>query len=716
MYPLLAGASLVLLLGRFWQLARWSGRRGDAEAQPGRIDWRSGVVVFLVLLAWRWPFLLDPNQFNPDESQLIAGAITVEHKPDFWRSLDGTTSGPLNALGLLPTHWLGVPQDYFNARLTGLLLMWVAWAASFGLLRRWVGAVVAFTALLPAVVFLGVVTEGDILHYSSEHLSVALSCVGVWLLAVAGDRKFRGWSWWWGGFVIGLLPWAKLQAGPLAAMLSAWACGWVILGLAESGRAQLIRCGVLAVAVLTPTIFLVGLYVIAGQGAHFLASYVESNVGYTQQHRVGIGIKLMIHHAKQTGSIPIFLGIQLGLLVVGGLVALKQRMRPGLGFTLGIVATATAFIIVILPGRGFLHYFLFLVFPISWWSGAAMRSLGDRGGRSTNRVRALVGVAFVAVALQVGGRLLQPGPDMFGRFAWSWQQPRSEVAEVVRMLKEPGDSLAVWGWASDLHVQTGLPQATREAHTQRQVEAGPQRDSYYRPRYLMDLMEDRPAFFIDSVGHGAWHYFLRGDAGHETFPQLAEYLGENYVLVADFHRERLYLRKDRMADKAKIVAAFARAAAKWVDDPWNGDAAPEFSFTELRPLRMVEGLQVAMMEPPERIFWPLIGTERLMVLEFGHDPKSYALSGRGNGTLFSVAVEHPNGEAELRWSRHLNPAEKVEDRGRQKAKIRLPPMEPGSRLIIKTDPGPKGGNGMDRAYVARMGFRYRPDLKFLDAD
>ena len=93
------------------------------------------------------------------------------------------------------------------------------------------------------------------------------------------------------------------------------------------------------------------------------------------------------------------------------------------------------------------------------------------------------------------------------------------------------------------------------------------------------------------------------------FVQLAEYLSENYVLGADFHRERLYLRKDRMADKAQIVAPLARAAAKWVDDPWNGDAAPEFLFTELRPLRMVEGLQVAMMEPPERIFWPLIGTE-----------------------------------------------------------------------------------------------------------
>ena len=133
-YPLLAGAALLLLLGRLGQLVRASHRGHEIEV--GRIDWRTGVVVGLTLLAWRWPYLLDPQPFNPDEAQLIASAITVEHAGAFWRSLDGTTSGSLNALALLPTHWLGVPLDYFNARLTGLLLMGVAWATSFALWRR----------------------------------------------------------------------------------------------------------------------------------------------------------------------------------------------------------------------------------------------------------------------------------------------------------------------------------------------------------------------------------------------------------------------------------------------------------------------------------------------------------------------------------------------------------------------------------------------------
>ncbi|MEJ6604434.1 MAG: hypothetical protein ACKVI3_05540 [Verrucomicrobiia bacterium] len=113
--------------------------------------------------------------------------------------------------------------------------------------------------------FLGSATELDILHYSSEQLPVALSCIGVWLLAVAGDRGFRGWSWWFGGIPIGLLPWAKLQAGPLAAMLSVWACGWVMITLKESWQDRLKRYALLAVAVLLPTLLLASIYVGSGQ-------------------------------------------------------------------------------------------------------------------------------------------------------------------------------------------------------------------------------------------------------------------------------------------------------------------------------------------------------------------------------------------------------------------------------------------------------------------
>ena len=126
---------------------------------------------------------------------------------------------------------------------------------------------------------------------------------------------------------------------------------------------------------------------------------------------------------------------------------------------------------------------------------------------------------------------------------------------------------------------------------------------------------------------------------------------------------------------------------------------------------MIDGLQVGMMEPPASIDWPLQGTERAMVLEFGHDPKSYEQTGQGNGTLFSVSLQRPGEAPELLWSRQLNPSAEVADRGRQKVKVKLPVHGPDARLVIATDPGPWGDNAWDWAYVARMGFRYRPYIK-----
>lgn len=74
--------------------------------------WLYPLLMLLTLLAWRWPFLLFIDELNTDESQFIAGALTLAHDPVFWRSVDGMTAGPLVFYALLPWTWLGVPLGY----------------------------------------------------------------------------------------------------------------------------------------------------------------------------------------------------------------------------------------------------------------------------------------------------------------------------------------------------------------------------------------------------------------------------------------------------------------------------------------------------------------------------------------------------------------------------------------------------------------------------
>jgi hypothetical protein len=78
----------------------------------------------------------------------------------------------------------------------------------------------------------------------------------------------------------------------------------------------------------------------------------------------------------------------------------------------------------------------------------------------------------------------------------------------------------------------------------RQIEPHPRRD-YYRARFLRDLFRARPPVFIDAVGVGNFVYEDRTEYGHETFPELRDYINQNYYLVRDLNGTRIYLRNDR---------------------------------------------------------------------------------------------------------------------------------------------------------------------------
>ena len=94
-------------------------------------------------------------------------------------------------------------------------------------------------------------------------------------------------------------------------------------------------------------------------------------------------------------------------------------------------------------------------------------------------------------------------------------------------------------------MESGLPQATREAHTEREIRPSPLRDTYFRPRFMADLRRHRPAFFVDAVGSGTFYYSDRAAFAHETYPELRAYVQEHYVLLTDVVYARIYLRKAR---------------------------------------------------------------------------------------------------------------------------------------------------------------------------
>jgi hypothetical protein len=361
-------ASLVLALRLGLLLAR-DFRGTAATPRPG---WRDGLVLLGFLLAWRWPFLLIANDYNPDESQLLAGALTLAHDPVFWRSVDGGSSGPLNYYLMVPWHWLGLPLDYFTARLTSILLTWGALfvclrtlAGSFGRMAAWLG-------ILPAAAFFATVGHPELTNLSTEHLPLFMIAAACGLLAGrAPAERLRLWA---ACFIAGALPFTKLQTVPLGLALLGWA-GWQILREpGATGRLRWRQAGAALVAAALPTLLLAAMAAATGQVEAAVRRYFLQNIIYVgdkSSASVGETMRAMWHNSEADGRFPLLLGTALAGLLAAAVYFLRQRLRPsGLAVASGGL-TLVAIAAIIAPRREFLHYALLLPVPLTLWFGAA---------------------------------------------------------------------------------------------------------------------------------------------------------------------------------------------------------------------------------------------------------------------------------------------------------------------------------------------------------
>lgn len=346
-----------LLLGGWILSAGKQEARGPVTPRPLLI-WLDAIILFLFLFAWRWPFLLVANEFNPDESQLIAGAITLSHDPIFWRSVDGATSGPLNFYVLLPLHWLGLPLDYFTARLTGLLLIGGALFACHRALANTFGRASAWVSILPATAFFATVTHTDLIHFSTEHLPLFLIGLCFWLLTQrpSGDR----YRLWLACFVAGSLCWAKLQGAPIALTLIGWGCWQIWQDSAQTRGARLRQTVWAGLAAATPSLLILTCTAMTGQTATMLHRYFLNNIfyvqeGYSTANNPGLPqfLQDMVNQALSDGRFPLLIGSALASILASIFFLIIRGRRPPQLFLTGVFLTAAAVIAIVTPIEDF---------------------------------------------------------------------------------------------------------------------------------------------------------------------------------------------------------------------------------------------------------------------------------------------------------------------------------------------------------------------------
>lgn len=495
---------------------------------------------------------------NVDESVMAAGVLTSQARGVVpWRDFDLTTVGPVTTWFLAGGAVVGVPPTYRGMHFLAALV----WALTGVLVMAMVhmacgarGAVFAFALLLGVSLS---AWRPDYLHFTSEALPAMLLAGATLLVVVPLTRSVgpRGAAVlaFFCGVLCALAVLAKLQALPIAAALCAAALlpslrdGWgrvMIAGLAAGAGA------LLPVALLTAWLSAWGLLSLAVQ------SYVLGGASYGASQSLGVEWLGKLFRDLVFGwwaLRPFFPAIILAgvlLAVLGWRPWPPTSRRAALG-VLFVAWFAAALAAVVMPSFRFEHHGIFLIAPatalLAFLVCEAVAFCGNGGGGDGRLGRIVGGRPHLVLAGFLALWFAMAAPRMIfslrGEGMPSKEFPNAMLAEVCRIVDgtvAPGQPVAVWGWAPEIHVLTGRPSASRHIISHFLIEENSARE-IHREHFLADLGGSRPAVVVDAVAPGffTWRRWRDDYGSHraEAFPELAEFLAENYRVLARIAHE-----------------------------------------------------------------------------------------------------------------------------------------------------------------------------------
>ncbi|MEO6005731.1 MAG: hypothetical protein ABIZ04_22780 [Opitutus sp.] len=515
------------------------------------ISW--ALLIFFLLFLGRGPSLFVTRQINTDEGLQLAGAATLRHDPLFWRSVFGTTTGPLDFYALLPVGTLAGIDTFFSARLTGLILLGGTLIFTHQILVRAFGRTVARIATLPTLSFEAFSIHPDFLHYSTELLPLCLLsasiCYGLARYSATGIAS--SWKEPLSGFLLSCAPFAKLQAAPLAGFVgfALAIAAWRVppAGVPRYQPFLLLLCGA-SIPFLVATITLL----VSPDPEGAWTSLVSANIAYVQN---GFGATLqtlarLFSRLQEPGTLFLpWLGGVGGLSLVL-LFWVRKADQPSRFLLIGAtILFIVSIACIATPRRPFPHYMQLAVVPLTLVFGISLGITHRHFARTSVRFCRLI--CWATAILPLVGILLDRGlaPQPLLRRNPAEPSPSiSRVAGYIQHYVDPGEPLAVWGWNAEIYVETGTRQATRHAMTDLEILINPY-STLFRDRYVKDFAKSLPPVFLDAS-------FVRNnieirDMAHDvSLPELGTIVNREYELAKTIDEVRIFVRKDRFATRA----------------------------------------------------------------------------------------------------------------------------------------------------------------------
>jgi len=541
-------------------------------AADRRLNSRWGTVAFfalvaLALFAGRWRALFLRESLDIDEAGMLALANQMVHFPIPWVDYDPQTVGPLNAIVLDIPRLIGITPGWISMRLVGLGITFLAIVALYATIALLFEARVARLAVVPALLFFTTVHDRNFLHYSTELVSMALTIWATFLLLLAARRRLSPWPVAGCALIGGAIPFAKLQAAPIAVSIVVLLALTIAGSLTIPWRVRLNRLLLaLAMAAAVPAIILLP---VAAHGAlrDFWISYILSGFNYIWNDYLPPTLVLGTPEFSPFFDASALIALQGVTLIVlfWRQLGSVQRLAP---FVLSSMLAASLYAIYA-PKHGSWHYDLFAVFPIAACAGFVLGLAVQLAGQIDDRRRRKLVQGMLAAGFLIAACIAMPwSPRVTPAVGWVQREidrPLDPIAAAIDLWVGKGKRVAIWGWAPNSWVDSETLMGTRDLLTQHHIDPGPYRN-YFRQRYVRDFLAIRPVGFLDAVAPDSFGYKDQKTNGFETFPELAAVIRRDYKQVATIGNRaidgkpvgvRLFVRRDVLPHEESRSAILA---------------------------------------------------------------------------------------------------------------------------------------------------------------
>ena len=319
----------------------------------------------------------------------------------------------------------------------------------------------------------------DYAHYRSEHVSIAILSVALLMLCklYSNGLIFNKRLIFFLGFIIGLVPFAKLQAVPIALSISLITLH--ILWIRRNSIAQFLRnfYAFLLGAVLFPILTMLCIVVFSVQDV-FWMSYIKNNLNYANSFKASAGFLSRLYFVFGPADTRILFALAVIFFLLGlsflihRLILQPQHesiIRYSIFFLYSLIILAASIYSVMKTGIFTTHYLLFLIFPSGFLIGVLVGEffkIYKYSGINLPRLKLspvmaiIIVIMIISSTLQLFLQVRRENPYIYMRYYFLLNYTSPVSLTILKYASQNG-SMAIWGWDRKIYVETEIISATR---------------------------------------------------------------------------------------------------------------------------------------------------------------------------------------------------------------------------------------------------------------